>query len=43
LFSAQKQLRFQLQNGKLSRYEVVGTQKLVLFDTLHYTAGGRVE
>ncbi|SFQ34523.1 hypothetical protein [Hymenobacter arizonensis] len=43
LFSAQKQLRLQLQNGKLSRYEVVGTQKLVLFDTLHYTAAGQVE
>jgi hypothetical protein len=43
LFSAQKQLRFQLQNGQLRSYEVVGTQKLVLFDTLHYAAAGRVE
>ncbi len=43
LFSAQKQLRFQLQNGQLRRYEVVGTQKLVLFDTLHYAASGQVE
>ena len=43
LFSAQKQLRFQLQNGKLRHYEVVGTQKLVLFDTLHYAAAGQVE
>ncbi|MBF9236148.1 hypothetical protein I2I05_01955 [Hymenobacter sp. BT683] len=43
LFSAQKQLRFQLQNGQLRHYEVVGTQKLVLFDTLHYAAAGRVE
>ncbi|WP_199243492.1 hypothetical protein [Hymenobacter sedentarius] len=43
LFSAQKQLRFQLQNGQLRRYEVVGTQKLVLFDTLRYAAAGQVE
>jgi hypothetical protein len=43
LFSAQKRLRFQLQDGKLSRYEVVGTQKLVLFDTLRYAASGQVE
>ena len=43
LFSAQKQLRLQLQNGQLRHYEVVGTQKLVLFDTLHYAAAGQVE
>jgi len=43
LFSAQKQLRFQLQSGQLRHYEVVGTQKLVLFDTLHYVAAGQVE
>ena len=43
LFSAQKQLRVQLQNGQLRSYEVVGTQKLVLFDTLRYTAAGQVE
>ena len=43
LFSARKSLRFQLQNGRLQRYEVVGTQKLVLFDTLHYAAAGQVE
>ena len=43
LFSAQKQLRMQLQNGQLRRYEVVGTQKLVLFDTLRYSAAGVVE
>ncbi len=43
LFATRKQLRFQLQNGRLRQYEVVGTQKLVLFDTLHYTAAGRVE
>ena len=43
LFAAQKQLRFELQNGQLKRYEVVGTQKLVLFDTLRYAAAGQVE
>ncbi|WP_156176024.1 hypothetical protein [Hymenobacter terrenus] len=43
LFSAQKQLRFQLENGQLRHYEVVGTQKLILFDTLHYAAAGQVE
>ncbi|WP_460548855.1 hypothetical protein [Hymenobacter daeguensis] len=43
LFSAQKQLRMQLQNGQLRTYEVVGTQKLILFDTLRYTAAGQVE
>ncbi|GAC1377473.1 MAG: hypothetical protein NVS3B25_27990 [Hymenobacter sp.] len=43
LFSARKQLRFQLQNGQLRHYEVVGTQKLVLFDTLRYAAAGQVE
>jgi hypothetical protein len=43
LFSAQKQLRMQLQRGQLRRYEVVGTQKLVLFDTLRYSAAGVVE
>ena len=43
LFSAQKQLLMQLQNGQLRRYEVVGTQKLVLFDTLRYSAASVVE
>ena len=43
LFSAQKQLRMQLRHGQLRRYEVVGTQKLVLFDTLRYSAAGVVE
>ena len=43
LFSAQKQLRVELENGQLRTYKVVGTQKLVLFDTLHYSAAGRVE
>lgn len=43
LFSARKQLRMQLLHGQLRRYEVVGTQKLVLFDTLRYSAAGVVE
>ena len=43
LFSARKQLRLQLRHGQLRRYEVVGTQKLVLFDTLRYSAAGQVE
>jgi hypothetical protein len=43
LFSAEKHLRFQLQNGQLRHYEVVGTQKLVFFDTLRYSAAGLVE
>ena len=43
LFSARKQLRVQLQHGQLHRYEVVGTQKLVLFDTLRYAAAGQVQ
>ncbi|GAB3859598.1 hypothetical protein GCM10028822_36390 [Hymenobacter terrigena] len=43
LFSAQKQLHVQLENGQLRTYEVVGTQKLVLFDTLRYSAAGRIE
>lgn len=43
LFSTQKQLRFQLQNGQLRQYEVIGAQKLVLFDTVRYAAAGQVE
>ena len=43
LFAARKQLRVQLQRGQLRSYEVVGTQKLVLFDTLRYAAAGQVE
>ena len=42
LFSAQKQLRVQLEHGQLRRYEVVGIQKLVLFDTLRYSAASVV-
>ena len=43
LFAARKQLRLALQRGQLRSYEVVGTQKLVLFDTLRYAAAGQVE
>jgi hypothetical protein len=43
LFSAQKQVRVQFRSGQLRSYEVVGTQKLILFDTLRYSAAGRVE
>ena len=43
LFAARKQLRLQLLHGQLRRYEVTGTQKLVLFDTLRYAAAGTVE
>lgn len=43
LFSAQKKLRLQLENGQLRRYEVLGTQKLVLFEALRYAAAGQVE
>jgi 3',5'-cyclic AMP phosphodiesterase CpdA len=42
LFSAQKQLRVRLRNGLLYSYEVMGTQKLIIFDTLRYTAAGQV-
>ncbi len=43
LFSAQKQLRVQFRAGQLRSYEVLGTQKLILFDTLRYAAAGQVE
>lgn len=42
LFLAQKQLRMRLVDGQLSDYGVSGTQKLVLFDTLHYATAARV-
>jgi hypothetical protein len=43
LFSAQKQLQLQLSNRQLRAYKVLGTQKLVMFDTLRYVAAARVE
>ncbi|SMB83992.1 hypothetical protein SAMN00120144_0796 [Hymenobacter roseosalivarius DSM 11622] len=42
LFYSEKRLLLRLHNGKLSEYEVKGVQKLVLFDTLRYSAAGRV-
>ena len=43
LFSARKHLRLDLRQGRLTGYAVQGTQKLVLFDTLRYTAAGQVQ
>ncbi|WP_229743054.1 hypothetical protein [Hymenobacter qilianensis] len=42
LFYSEKRLLLRLHNGRLSEYEVTGIQKLVLFDTLRYSAAGRV-
>lgn len=42
LFLAQKQLRLRLENGQLAEYGVTGTQKLIFFDTLHYSTTARV-
>jgi hypothetical protein len=42
LFTAHKQLHMELQQGQLRRYRVQGTQKLILFDTLHYSAAGQI-
>lgn len=36
LFSTRKRLHLRLTQGRLVEYGVRGTQKLVLFDTLHY-------
>lgn len=42
LFSAHKQLQMHLTAGRLTEYGVTGTQKLVLFDTLHYATKATV-
>ncbi|MCB2406382.1 hypothetical protein [Hymenobacter lucidus] len=42
LFFSRKTLTLQYQNGLLSSYEVRGVQKLVMFDTLRYSATVRV-
>jgi hypothetical protein len=42
LFFGQKSLRLRLQDGHLSQYSTQGVQKLVLFDTLRYSAAARV-
>lgn len=43
LFDTRKQLRLTLLHNQLHSYEVRGSQKLVLFDTLRYAAAGQVE
>ena len=43
LFFGQKDLRLTLQQGQLRTYGVRGTQKLVLFDTLHYRTAAQVQ
>ncbi len=43
LFDTEKQLRMTLTGNQLRTYEVRGTQKLVLFDSLRYAVAGRVE
>jgi hypothetical protein len=42
LFFSRKVLTLHYQNGQLSAYKVQGVQKLVLFDTLRYSAAVRV-
>jgi hypothetical protein len=42
LFFGQKSLHLHLQDGHLSQYSTKGVQKLVLFDTLRYSAAARV-
>ena len=42
LFFSQKRVALHTVNGRLLFYEVQGVQKLVLFDTLRYSAAGRV-
>ena len=43
LFDTRKHLQLTLQQGRLSSYEVHGSQKLIFFDTLPYAVSGRVE
>lgn len=42
LFFSQKRVVMHTTDGRLSDYQVKGVQKLVLFDTLRYSAVGRV-
>ena len=42
LFFSQKRVLLHAANGRLTDYQVVGVQKLVLFDTLRYSAAVRV-
>ena len=43
LFVTNKHLQLRLLNGQLRGYEVAGTQKLVFFEALRYSAAGTVE
>jgi hypothetical protein len=43
LFDTHKELKFFLRQNQLTSYEVRGSQKLILFDTLRYAAVGQVE
>ena len=42
LFYSEKRLRLRTHNGLLTEYEVVGVQKLVMFDTVRYLVRTRV-
>jgi hypothetical protein len=42
LFFSQKRVALHAANGRLLDYQVTGVQKLVLFDTLRYSAAARV-
>jgi len=42
LFYSEKKLQLRTRNGRLSEYEVVGVQKLVMFDTVRYSVRTRV-
>lgn len=43
LVYSQKKLELQCQNGHLTSYRVDGIQKLILFDSVRYSAAGRVQ
>lgn len=42
LFYSEKRLRLRTQSGSLKEYEVQGVQKLIMFDTVHYSVRTRV-
>jgi hypothetical protein len=42
LFYSEKRLRLRTHNGLLTEYEVVGVQKLIMFDTVRYSVRTRV-
>jgi hypothetical protein len=43
LVYSQKKLELQCQNGHLTAYRVDGIQKLILFDSVRYSAAGKVQ